>query len=422
MSSEPIAEDFSVEDFLKPGWETLEAKLSFFSPYFRKLRAEGALMREAQGPAGAHMHYADPGAPDGSREVLQFGSNNYLGLANEPELIEKTIAAVREFGIGCGGPPLLNGYTRLHRELEQRLAALKGAEDALLYSSGYSANVGWQSALLSRKDVLIYDSLSHASLHDGIKMGTFKAIPFAHSNPEDLRKRLMEVRYESPYTNVIVAVEGLYSMHGDTPPLREVRQLCDKFGALLAVDDAHGTGVLGKAGHGIQEACGLEGKVDLILGTFSKVFAVAGGFIAGSNELVDFLRFYSRSYMFSASLPTPTVASVLAGLDFLEAHPERVDQLRANVDYLVAGLRGAGFDVEGHSAIIPLGVPERVSMQKLVWRLHEEGVFVNGITFPAVPKSKQRLRISMMATFNEADLDRAVEVFTRVLGEFGLPE
>ena len=422
MSVDPIAEDFSVEDFLKPGWETLEAKLSFFSPYFRKLRAEGALMREAQGPAAAHMRYADPDAAGGARDVLMFGSNNYLGLANEPELIEKTVAALREFGVGCGGPPLLNGYTRLHRELEERLARLKGAEDALLYSSGYAANVGWLAALLSRKDVLLYDSLSHASLHDGIKMGSFKATPFAHNNMQDLRKRLMEVRYEAPYANVIVAVEGLYSMHGDTPPLREVRQLCDKFGALLAVDDAHGTGVLGALGHGIQEACELSGRVDVTLGTFSKVFAVAGGFIAGSNELVDFLRFYSRSYMFSASIPTPTVASVLAGLDFLEAHPERVQQLRENVDYLVAGLRAAGFDVEGQSAIVPLGVPERVSMQKLVWRLHQEGVFVNGITFPAVPKSKQRLRISMMATFTRADLDRALEVMARVLAEFGLPE
>jgi len=420
VTSEPIAEDFSPDDFLQPGWDSLEAKLSYFSPYFRRMLDDGVVMREARSPAAHRMVYADPSAPGGEREVLMFGSNNYLGLANEPQVVERTVAAVKDFGVGCGGPPLLNGYTRLHRQLEERLAALKGCAAALVYSSGYAANVGWLSALLGRKDVLVYDSLSHASLHDGMKMGAFKAVPFAHNNLQDLRKRLMEVRWESPYTNVVVGVEGLYSMDGDVAPLAGVRRLCDKYAALLAVDDAHGTGVLGARGHGIQEEHDVA--VDVVMGTFSKTFGVAGGFVAGSQELVDYLRFYSRSYMFSASLPTPVVASVLAGLDFLEAHPERVARLRENVDYLLAGLRRIGFDLDAGQAIIPFPIPARVPLPGLIRRLHEEGVFVNGISFPAVPKNKQRLRISMMATFAREDLDFAIEVFQRVLAEFGLPE
>jgi glycine C-acetyltransferase len=420
MPIEPVAENFNAEDFsLRPGWETIDAKLSFFSPYFQKLREQGVLMREAQGPASHRMVYRTPRG--GEREVLMFGSNNYLGLANEPEVVERTIAAIREFGIGCGGPPLLNGYTRLHRELEERLAAFKGCEAALVYSSGYSANVGWLSGLLGKKDVLLYDSLSHASLHDGMKMGAFKAIAFAHNDMADLNKRLMEVRWESPYTNVVVCVEGLYSMDGDFPPLPDVRALCDKYDARLAIDDAHSTGVLGDRGHGVQEHLGLTGKIDIVMGTFSKTFAVAGGFVAGSRELIDYLRFHSRSYMFSANLPTPVVASVLAGLDFIDAHPERVRRLRENSRYLVEGLRKLGFDVHSDTSIIAFPVPARVPIQEMIWRLHEEGVFVNGVTFPAVPKNAQRLRISMMATFSQADLDVALAAFAKVTAEFGMP-
>jgi glycine C-acetyltransferase len=421
MTVDPIAENFNAEDFLKPGWEAIDAKLAFFAPYFQRMREQGGLMREAQSAASHRMRYTTPRSGPEPREVLMFGSNNYLGLANEPEVLEKTIAAIREFGIGCGGPPLLNGYTRLHRELEERLAAFKGCEAALVYSSGYAANVGWLSGLLGKKDVLLYDSLSHASLHDGIKMGAFKAIAFAHNDMEDLRKRLMEVRWEAPYTNIIVCVEGLYSMDGDYPPLGDVRALCDKYGALLAIDDAHSTGVLGDRGHGVQEMFGLTGKVDIVMGTFSKTFAVAGGFVAGSKDLIDFLRFHSRSYMFSASLPTPVVASVLAGLDFIDAHPERVTALRDNSRYMVAGLRRLGFDVQSETSIIPFLVPARVDLAQMLWRLHEEGVFVNAITFPAVPKARQRLRISMMATFSRADLDRALAAFAKVTAEFGMP-
>jgi len=411
-------ENFSLADFYKLGWETVGTKTSFFSPYYRGMRSDGFIMREACGPAAARMPMR---GPDGvTRDVLMFGSNNYLGFANEPAIVERVIAAIRDFGIGIGGPPLLNGYTSLHRELEQRLAAIKKCEDSVLFASGYSANVGWTTGLLGPGDYLLYDAQNHASLFDGMKMGRFEAVPWAHNDVDELRRRLMHVRWKHPYTNVVVAVEGVYSMDGDIAPLPEVKELCTKYGAILAIDDAHGTGVLGERGHGTPEHFGLEGEIDVVMGTFSKTFAVTGGFVAGRREMCDYLRFFARSYMFSASLPPTVIAAVLGGLDFLEAHPERVRQLHANVRYFVDGLRRAGFTVSCDTAIIPLFIPQQINIRKVVSRLFEEGVFVNGVEYPAVPKERQRLRISMMATFSRTDLDFAVERIQRVGDEFGL--
>jgi glycine C-acetyltransferase len=375
-------------------------------------------MREAQGAAAHRMPVYDASTGQ-AREVLMLGSNNYLGLASEPFVIERTIEAIRKFGVGCGGPPLLNGYTSLHRELEAALARMKKCDDAILFSSGYAANVGWLTGLLGAGDVLLYDVQNHASLFDGMKMGRFEAIPFPHNDVAELRMRLMQVRWKQPYTNVVVCVEGVYSMDGDVPPLPEIRTTCTNYGALLAVDDAHGSGVMGERGHGTPEHFGLEGQIDIVMGTFSKTFGVTGGFVAASQKLVDYLRFFSRSYMFSASLPPPVVAAVLAGIEFLEAHPERVAKLRENVRTFVDALRAKGFDVTCETAIIPLLIPAAINVSSVVRRLHQEGVFVNGIEYPAVPRDRQRLRISMMATFGREDLDFAVEKLVKVGKEMG---
>ncbi len=421
MSSEPSVENlvnFSIGDFFKRGWDTIAAKTDLFSRYFHGLLRTGLVMRLATGAAGHRMSFADPATGDSS-ELLMFGSNNYLGLANEPFVVERVIEAMREYGVGIGGPPLFNGYTRLHQRLEQRLAEIKCCDAALLFSSGYAANLGWVTGLLGSGDVLIYDVQNHASLYDGMKMGRFEAVPFAHNDVDDLRARLMQVRYEQPYTNVAVCVEGVYSMDGDIVRLPEVRRLCTKYDALLVVDDAHGTGVLGEKGWGTPEHFGLEGQIDLIMGTFSKTFAVTGGFVAGPKALIDYLRFFSRSYMFSASLPPTVVATALAGIDFLEAHPERVRQLRDNVRYMVEGLQAAGFRIHCESAVIPIFLPPGLSVSDTVLRLHREGLFVNGVEYPAVPRSRQRLRLSVMATFTRADLDYAIDKLTQVGRELG---
>jgi len=411
-------ENFSLHQFFDQGWDTFASKFKHFAPFARGVVRDGVVMREVSGPAGPRVPVHNPVTGDVS-EVLMFGSNNYLGLASEPEIVDKTIAAVRKYGIGCGGPPLLNGMTSLHRELEQRLAAMKKCEDAMIFSSGYGANVGWVTGLLSAGDVLVYDAQSHASLYDGIKMGRSRSVAFAHNDVGDLRRKLMQLRWQRAHANVVVCVEGVYSMDGDIAPLPQIRRLCSKYGALLAVDEAHATGVIGAKGGGTADHFGMEGEIDLVMGTFSKVFAVTGAFVAGNREMIDYLRFFARSYMFSASLPPPVVASVLAGIEFIEAHPERVAQLHGNVRYLATGLRTVGFDVEAVTGIIPIFVPDGIRIPQVVSRLHEEGLFVNGIEYPAVPKDRQRIRLSVMATMQRRDLDFAVDKLAKVGREMG---
>ncbi|MEV0251085.1 pyridoxal phosphate-dependent aminotransferase family protein [Nocardia sp. NPDC050712] len=409
-------ENFSLADYLDPKASTFEERFADFRPYVTRSRELGFVLREIAGPAGAAVPVRD-GA--GTREVIMLGSNNYLGLASEPDIIEAAVAATREYGVGCGGPPLLNGTTSLHMRLEERLAEIKGCESALVFSSGFAANVGWITGLLGKGDVLVYDVQNHASLYDGIQLGRVRSMSFAHNDLDQLRLRLMQARWRNPGANIVVAVEGVYSMDGDIAPLPEIRELCDSFGAWLAVDDAHGTGVLGARGRGTAEHYGLEGRVEVAMGTFSKVFATTGGFVAGTKDMVDYLRFFARSYMFSAALSPAVVASVLASLDFIEAHPERVAALHDNVGYFCRALRARGFDVRPETAIIPILLPPDVAVAEVVSALDAAGVFVNGVEFPAVPRDQQRIRISMMATLTRAQLDLAVDRIDTVAKSFG---
>lgn len=416
MTTAGHGENFSLEHYLDPAATSFEQRFADFRPWVDTSRASSFVLREITGPAGPVVQVRDP---DGRiRDMIMLGSNNYLGLGNEPEIVEATLAAVRSFGVGCGGPPLLNGTTSLHRELEERLAATKGAESALLFSSGYTANLGWVSGLLRKGDILVYDEQNHASLYDGIQLGRVRAVAFRHNDLDHLRHRLRQVRWRTPGANIVVAVEGVYSMDGDIAPLPQLRELCDSFDAWLAVDDAHGTGVLGARGHGTAEHHGGV-PVEVSMGTFSKVFATTGGFVAGSRDMVDALRFFARSHMFSAALAPAVVGSVLAGIDFLEANPQRITQLHDNVGYFVAELRRLGFAVDPQTAILPIPVPPDLAVRDVVAALHSEGVFVNGVEFPAVPRELQRLRISMMATLSREQLDFALDKISTVAHRFG---
>ncbi|WP_069163734.1 aminotransferase class I/II-fold pyridoxal phosphate-dependent enzyme [Nocardia altamirensis] len=409
-------ENFSLAHYLNPTARTFADRFADFRPYVTRSRELGFVMREIAGPAGATVRLRDGTA---TRDVIMLGSNNYLGLANEPEIVAAAVAATEEYGVGCGGPPLLNGTTSLHVQLEERLAELKGCESALVFSSGFAANVGWVTGLFGKGDLLLYDVQNHASLYDGIQLGRVRSMSFEHNDVEQLRLRLMQARWRNPGANIVVAVEGVYSMDGDIAPLAEIRELCDSFGAWLAVDDAHGTGVLGARGRGTAEHFGMEGRVDIAMGTFSKVFATTGGFVAGSKDLVDYLRFFARPYMFSAALSPAVVASVLAAIDFLDAHPERVAALHDNVGYFAEALRTIGFAVHPETAIVPILVPAEVPVAEVVAALDAEGVFVNGVEFPAVPRDQQRIRVSMMATLTRAQLDTAVDRIGAVARRFG---
>lgn len=411
-------ENFSLDHYLANASGAFDDRFAAFRPFVDRVCGMGFVLREVISASGPVVGVRD-NACGRNREVIMLGSNNYLGLADEPEIIEAAVAATRVYGVGCGGPPLLNGTTSLHRELEERLANFKNCDSAMLFSSGYAANVGWLAGLMRRGDILVYDEQSHASIVDGIQLGHVRSIPFSHNDIDDLRLRLTHVRRRDAEANVVVTVEGVYSMDGDIAPLPGIREVCDDFGAWLAVDDAHGTGVLGTSGRGTAEHFGMEGSAEVTMGTFSKVFATTGGFIAGSKDLVDTLRFFSRPYMFSASLAIPVAASVIAGIDYIAAHPERLQRLRDNVEYLSTSLRSIGFRVQSQSAIIPIMLPEAVSVAEVVAALYADGIFANGIEFPAVPRDQGRLRLSVMATLTTEHLDVCVEKIARTARRFG---
>jgi 7-keto-8-aminopelargonate synthetase-like enzyme len=310
----------------------------------------------------------------------------------------------------------------IHRELEAKLARLKEAEDCMLFASGYQANLGWIEALVQRHDVLIYDQQSHASLIDGISMTRdlkrYRTMRFRHNSVQHLRSKLEKAR-EGLQGQIFVAVEGVYSMCGDLAPLPEIQSLCKEYGAFLVVDDAHGTGVMGKTGRGTSEHFLLKDQPDLTMGTLSKAFGAIGGFLCGSKAVIDYLRFFSRSYMFSAHLPPTVVAGVSAGVDLLVAEPERVQVLRDNVEYLLRGFQRIGLAVKSASAIIAIRIGKNIPIRPLTLAFHQAGIFLNCIEYPAVSKDNQCLRLSVMATHSKEQLDHVISSFSTIGKDWG---
>lgn len=407
-------EDFDLRQMLLRGRALrLGERTEHFSAFLNDLdgRRENLCMRTVISPADRKVTVIDPYTHQ-RKTMLMFGSNNYLGLANHPFICQKVQEAIRLYGVGIGGPPLLNGYTGLHRELEERLADLKGTEDALVFSSGYGANVGLVTGLMNSNDTVYFDAYSHASFCDGIRMSGVRSHRFRHNDLDQIRWLLKSKC--TPSNDTFVGVEGVYSMDGDLAPLDHLVPLCRKNGAMLIVDDAHGTCVMGATGRGTAEHFGVEGKVDITMGTFSKAFAVTGGFVAASKPVIEYLRYFARSYMFSASMPPMTIAAVLAGLDIVQREPERLLRLRTNVQCAAASLRSVGIDVHPQAAIIPLRVPVEMNMRRMAYHFHRRNVFLNSVEYPAVPVSEQRFRISIMATHTREDIDRMVETVSEV--------
>jgi len=413
-----VREDLCLRNALLEGRrQNLRDRVSSFS---RFLEGQAALskqlfMRKVLSAADREVVVMDP-YTGRLRKMLMFGSNNYLGLANHPYVRESSARAISEFGVGVGGPPLLNGYTRIHRRLEERLAHFKGAEDAILFPTGYQANLGMISGLTQAGDVILYDALSHASFRDGLQMTRAANCEVPHNRLDQLEHLIGQ--YERECNEVFVGVEGVYSMDGDLAPLDEIVALCRRRGAVLMLDDAHGTGVMGALGHGTASHFGVEHDIDITMGTFSKVFSVTGGFIVSSRPIISYLRFFARSHMFSASLSPMVVAAVLAGLDVLEFEPDRLETLRSNIRYTCSELRRAGVDTEMSSPILALRVPVTADMFAVARRFHDAGLFVNAVVFPAVPAHEQRFRISLMATHTRTDLDRLVECVSGLVREW----
>ena len=355
------------------------------------------------------------------REILLLCSNNYLGLAEHPALKEASIRAVNAYGSGSGASRLVSGNMSLHEELERRLAAFKCCEGAVLFNCGYSANVGLLSAVAGRGDTIYSDRLNHASIVDGALLSRAKLIRYPHNDIIALEK-LLE-KHQGGAGRHIIVTDGVFSMDGDIAPLRQIVALKKKFKAILMVDDAHGTGVLGAAGRGSAEACGVQAQVDIHMGTLGKGLGSFGAYAAGSAEMVDFMRNRARSFIFSTSLPPAVLAASIAALDIV-ASPEG-SELRKKLDdnrSLVSGLlNSAGFNTLSSSThIIPILVGDAAITMEFSRRLLEKGIFVQGIRPPTVPAGSSRLRCTVMAIHSAEDLELAASAIVSIGKDLGI--
>lgn len=368
--------------------------------------------------AGVYAYYRsissaqDPVVRMDGDDVIMLGSNNYLGLTNHPEVKEVSCEAIRKYGTGCAGSRLLNGTLDIHVELEERLAAFMRRDAVLTFATGYQVNLGVLSCLLERHDVAFLDGLDHASIIDGSRLSFGKALKFKHNDMDDLEARLTNVPRER---GKLIVVDGIFSMEGDIADLPGLVALKKRFGTRLMVDDAHGLGVLGEHGRGTGEHFGLEHEIDLVMGTFSKSLAAIGGFVAGSDTVIEYIKHHARSGIFSAAPPPGSIAAVMKAVEIIEREPERRKQLWENTKYMKRELDGLGFDTGASaSPVIPMVVGDDLMAFTMASRLQDEGVFANPVITPAVPPGQAMIRTSYMATHRRHHLDKALEALEKV--------
>jgi 8-amino-7-oxononanoate synthase len=352
------------------------------------------------------------------KKVLMFGSNSYLGLTNHPLIKEAAKKAIDKYGTGCAGSRFLNGTLDIHVELEEKLARLVGKEGALCYSTGFQVNLGVVSVLTGRNDHLLLDELDHASIIEGSRLSFSKVLKFAHNDMKALEKKL---KHCAPDSIKLIVVDGIFSMEGDIVKLPEIVALAEKYNATVMVDDAHSIGVIGVNGSGTASHFGLTDKVDLIMGTFSKSFASLGGFIASDNDTINFIKHNSRSLIFSASMTPASAATVLTAIDIMKNEPERIEHLWKMTNYALKGFKSMGFDTgKSESPIIPLFIRDDYKALKLTQILLADGIFVNPVVSPAVPKEDCLIRYSLMATHTKEQVDISIEKITKAAKTLGI--
>ena len=389
-------------------------KLQWIQDEIQKLKDDGLYnrIRTLSSPQGAWL------VVDGKR-VLNFCSNNYLGMANHPRIVQAAQEAMKKYGVGPAAVRSIAGTMDLHLELERRLAAFKGVEAAITFQSGFTANMATIPALVGKDDAVFSDELNHASIIDGCRLSGAKIIRYAHCNPQDLDRVLSEERLKFPRAMVIT--DGVFSMDGDIAPLDKIYEVAQKYDVILMVDDAHGEGVIGKGGRGIVDHFGLHGKVDVEMGTLSKAFGVVGGVSAGNPVVVEWLRQRGRPFLFSSAMTVPDVAACLAAVDILEESTELVDKLWENARYFKAEMRRLGFDTGlSTTPITPIMLGEAPLAQQFSRELFENDLFAMSIGFPTVPKGKARIRVMISAAHAREDLDKGLEIFTKVGRKLGV--
>ena len=378
------------------------------------LRAEIAGLKEQ----GLYNNIRTITSPQGAaltvdgKAVLNFCSNNYLGLANDPRMKRAAQAAVEQYGVGPGAVRTIAGTTGLHVQLEQRLAEFKGAESAVSLQSGYTANLATIAALVGKEDVVFSDELNHASIIDGCRLSGARIARFKHADAADLRRVIAAT---SGYRRGMIISDGVFSMDGDLAPLPELVAVAEAHDLLLMIDDAHGEGVVGRGGRGIVDHFGMQGRVDVEIGTMSKAFGVMGGYVAGRREITEWIRQRGRPFLFSSAPTAGDVAACLAAVDILAGSTELVDRLWANTRLLKAEMGKLGFDIgRSETPITPVMLGEAPRAQQFARRLFEEGVFAGAIGYPTVPQGKARIRVMVSAAHSQDDLERGLAAFEKV--------
>lgn len=352
------------------------------------------------------------------KKVLMFGSNSYLGLTNHPKIKEASKKAIDKYGSGCAGSRFLNGTLDIHLELEERLAKFTGKEGALCFSTGFQVNLGVVSVLTGRNDHVLLDELDHASIIEGSRLSFSRVLKFAHNDMKSLESKL---KHCTPDSIKFIVVDGIFSMEGDIVNLPVIVELAKKYNATIMVDDAHSLGVIGVNGAGTASHFGLTDSVDLIMGTFSKSFASLGGFIASDKDTINFIKHSSRTLIFSASMTPASTATVLAALDIMESEPERIKHLWDITHYALKGFKSMGFDTgKSESPIIPLFIRDDYKALMLTKILLEDGIFVNPVVSPGVPKEDSLIRYSLMATHTKAQVDISIEKITAAAKKLGI--
>lgn len=394
-------------------------QLAYLTAALDELKAKGTYFRlrvldDQQAPV---CHY------DG-KEVINLASNNYLGLANHPKLIEAALKATRELGVGSGAVRTIAGTMKIHMELEEKIARFKNVEACVVFQSGFAANSGTVSAILGKDDFILSDELNHASIIDGARLSRAKIKVFRHKDVDHCEQLLQEIANEPGHKLVIT--DGVFSMDGDIGPVDKLGAVAEKYGAIMMVDDAHASGVLGRNGRGSIDHFGMHGRVDVQVGTLSKAIGALGGYVCGSRDLIDYLYHRARPFLFSTSHPPSVAASCMAAFDILEQEPERIERLWENTRYFQGQLRGAGFNVGGvttpatETPITPVILGEGRTTMEFSRALFDEGVMGTGIAFPTVPEGKARIRLIVTSEHTRAQLDRALETLTRVAKRMGI--
>jgi glycine C-acetyltransferase len=375
--------------------------------------------------AGLYNNIRTLGSPQGAwlmvdgKQVLNFCSNNYLGLANHPRIAEAAKLAIDKYGVGPGAVRTIAGTLSLHVELDQRLARFKGVESAITFQSGFTANTGTIPALVGKGDVIFSDELNHASIIDGCRLSGAKIIRYAHCDVSDLETKLKELR--ANFQRGMVITDGVFSMDGDVAPLDKIYEVTQNFDVLLMVDDAHGEGVLGNGGRGIVDHFNLHGLVDVEVGTLSKAFGVVGGVVAGNPKVVEWLHQRGRPFLFSSAMTLPDVAACIEAINILEESTELVDKLWSNAKYFKAEMLSLGFDTgESVTPITPVMLGEAPLAQAFSKELYAAGVFGMAIGFPTVPRGKARIRVMISAAHSTDDLDRGLEAFSKAGHKLGV--